>query len=141
MINLAAFELLQFQYPQPGSHDPTYCNMYITYMTLAVYCYDFICMGIVVVAIIGALVVLGRQEGMGRGRKGFTLSEGDLQAGDDEGGWRGYVGDVQLWMSCWRGLHPGWLLVLRFVFAALLAGVLAWDVKRYDGGIFIYYTE
>ena len=57
--------------------------MYITYMTLVVYCYDFLCMGIVVVAILGALVVFGRQKGMGRGRKGFTLYEGDLQAGDD----------------------------------------------------------
>ncbi|KAJ3696325.1 hypothetical protein LUZ61_000030 [Rhynchospora tenuis] len=43
--------------------------------------------------------------------------------------------------SAWRGVHPGVLLVFRLGAAAVLTGVLGWDLFIYDPSIFLYYTE
>ncbi|KAF6172224.1 hypothetical protein GIB67_024846 [Kingdonia uniflora] len=114
-------------------------------MALVIYWYDFVCFAIVGASIIASLWVLKLREGSGTcdnsEYESLLVSQSD---GDD-----GYVGvtplghisSTQLWTSCWRGVHPIWLLVVRLVSAGVLAGILAWDVGRYDMSIFIYYTE
>ncbi|KAL2935126.1 Translationally-controlled tumor protein-like protein [Bienertia sinuspersici] len=47
----------------------------------------------------------------------------------------------QLWTSCWRGLHPGFLLGVRVVAFFVLAFFLSWDIHDWGPSIFIYYTE
>ncbi|KAF5732058.1 hypothetical protein HS088_TW18G00747 [Tripterygium wilfordii] len=54
---------------------------------------------------------------------------------------RGHVGSSQLWTSCWRGVHPGWLLATRLLSFLIMAGFLSWDIVKWDATIFVYYTE
>ncbi|XP_059659249.1 uncharacterized protein LOC132306067 isoform X2 [Cornus florida] len=116
-------------------------------MGLVVYWYDFVCFGIVGVAFIGSLYVLWKREGGGKGDIERSMYESLLIGRPAESNAtnyprpRGHVSSSQLWTSCWRGLHPLWLLGLRFVSCVVLAGFLAADIITYDTTIFVYYTE
>lgn len=115
-------------------------------MGLVVYWYDFVCFGIVGFAVLGALWVIWRREGAGK-RQEDTMYESLLVARPDSTVSMGtartsdHVSSSQLWGSCWRGLHPKWLLGVRFVSFLVLAGFLLWDVLLWDTSIFVYYTE
>ncbi|XWS46505.1 hypothetical protein CRYUN_Cryun14cG0073100 [Craigia yunnanensis] len=114
-------------------------------MTLVVYWYDFICFGIVAAAFIGSLWVLWRKEAASR-REKDSVYESLLAARPDTDGLlratpRAHVGTNQLWTSCWKGVHPGCLVVTRFVSFAVMAGFLWWDIVEWDASIFVYYTE
>ncbi|XP_030948087.1 uncharacterized protein LOC115972080 [Quercus lobata] len=113
-------------------------------MALEVYWYDFVCFGIVGIAFFGALWVLWRKEGSRTDDN--TVYESLLVSRPDSDVLvsalpRGHVSTSQLWTSCWRGVHPRWLLLTRFVSFVAMAGFLAWDIVDWDASIFIYYTE
>ncbi|CAK9152849.1 unnamed protein product [Ilex paraguariensis] len=116
-------------------------------MALVVYWYDFICFGIVGTALFGALYVLWRREGAGQCQDKKTMYESLLVGRPDSEFYagvstpRGHVSSSQLWSSCWRGLHPGYLLGIRFVSFSVLCGFSAWDILDYDASVFVYYTE
>ncbi|KAJ4727882.1 Protein rolling protein [Melia azedarach] len=114
-------------------------------MALVVYWYDFICFGIVAAAFIGSLWVLWRKEGASRCDDN-TIYESLLASRQESDAFvrttpRAHVGSYQLWTSCWKGVHPGWLLVTRFVSFVAMAGFLSWDIVEWDATIFVYYTE
>lgn len=114
-------------------------------MALEVKWYDFVCFGIVGVAFIGALWILWMQEGSSR-RDFKNMYESLLVARPEHEVVvnalpRGHVSTSQLWTSCWRGLHPLWLLATRFLSFLLMAFFLSWDLVEYDSTIFVYYTE
>ncbi|XP_058077305.1 uncharacterized protein LOC131225733 isoform X3 [Magnolia sinica] len=114
-------------------------------MALVIYGYDFICFALVAGAIFGSLWVIRRTEG-DQICDDATRYESLLFDRSDRDGFvgqmrNGHVGSTQLWMSCWREVHPGWLLATRAVSAFVLAGFLAWDIRCYDSTIFVYYTE
>ncbi|OMO64087.1 hypothetical protein CCACVL1_22066 [Corchorus capsularis] len=114
-------------------------------MALVVYWYDFVCFGIVAASFIGSLWVLWRKEAASRCEDNSEY-ESLLATRPDADGFvratpRAHVGSNQLWTSCWRGVHPGWLVVTRFVSFATLAGFLSWDIVEWDASIFVYYTE
>ncbi|XP_057734019.1 uncharacterized protein LOC130949267 [Arachis stenosperma] len=50
-------------------------------------------------------------------------------------------GMCQLWTSCWKGVHPLWLLFTRFSSLVIMAVLVSMDVLDYDASIFFYYTE
>lgn len=118
-------------------------------MALEVRWYDCLCFAIVVGAVIGSLwVILSREGGRGQRRSDQTILESLLlvAAPDGEDGVGtvqgiGHVGNAQLWMSCWPGLNPAWLLGLRLVAMVAMIGVLSWDMMTYDSSILLYYTE
>lgn len=121
-------------------------------MALEVYWYDFVCFGIVGVSLCGALWVIWRKEGSSRSEdtSGTTSYESLLQAASPAPvsevfvpnvGATGHISSDQLWSSCWRGVHPKWLLATRFLSFLLMSGVLAWDVLEWNASIFVYYTE
>ncbi|XXG53852.1 hypothetical protein AAC387_Pa03g1876 [Persea americana] len=96
-------------------------------------------------AILGALWVLRKREGPGK-REDEPKYESLLASGGNGNELlqvtrSGHVRSFQLWMTCWRGVRPEWLLVTRLASACIMAGFLAWDICRYDATIFIYYTE
>lgn len=114
-------------------------------MAMVVYWYDFICFGIVAAAFCGSLWVIWNKEGSGK-YEDRTMYESLLVARPDCEGYvgttrLGHVSSSQLWSSCWRGVHPVWLLLLRVVSFFVMAGFLAWDVLKWDATIFVYYTE
>ncbi|KAG1338846.1 Shikimate kinase [Cocos nucifera] len=116
-------------------------------MALEVQWYDCLCLAIVASAVIGSIWVIISREG-GEHREDRTRYESLLLVAppDGEGGVGtvpgiGHVGKAQLWMSCWRGLHPAWLLGLRLVAMVTMIGALSWDMLTYDASILVYYTE
>lgn len=114
-------------------------------MALVVYCYDFICFGVVAAALIASLWVLWKKEAASRCDE-ESVYESLLEARPDADGFiratpRAHVGSNQLWTSCWIRVHPGWLVLTRFVSFAVMAGFLAWDIVEWDTSIFVYYTE
>lgn len=107
-------------------------------MVMELYWYDFFCVGLVAVASVGSFCVIWRKEG------GARADDSKLYEGLLVGSAAKLVGHVDsswLWASCWRGLHPGWLLVIRVSSFAVLGGFLAWDIVEWDATIFVYYTE
>ncbi|XP_070052603.1 uncharacterized protein [Nicotiana tomentosiformis] len=114
--------------------------------------YDFICFGIVGIAMFGALYVLccckikqqryqtlngdhiddhniiGRQEILLPLQGCHPSSSSAVEMGS-------------LSSSCWRGIHPAWLLATRFISLVVLCIFLTWDVLLYNYSIFVYYTE
>lgn len=118
---------------------------------MLVYWYDLICFGIVGVSCFVALYVLRRREGSGKSIKDNNSGssyEYEYKSlllvsphADDTPSPIGHVTSTQLWTSCWRGLHPIWLLGLRLASLAILCTFLAWDIQSYDASIFVYYTE
>lgn len=118
---------------------------FVPMMGLVVYWYDFVCFGIVGFAVFGSLYILWKREGFGMAVE-KSAYESLLVATPGEEGFaetlpRGHVGSYQLWTSCWRGLHPGWLLGIRVISFCVLSGFLSCDVKEWGGTIFVYYTE
>ncbi|XP_057427171.1 uncharacterized protein LOC130720537 isoform X1 [Lotus japonicus] len=112
-------------------------------MGLGVEWYDLVCFGIVGVAFLVALWVLWNHA---RSRKELGILDERLLL---ENGVAlnvvpratGQVSSYQLWTSCWRGVHPLWLLATRFSTFVIMAMFLALDVHEYDPSIFFYYTE
>ncbi|XP_047316652.1 uncharacterized protein LOC124920251 [Impatiens glandulifera] len=114
---------------------------------LIIHWYDFVCFGIVGVSFIGALYVIWNREGVGRiedqtsyesllpvnGPDGYISAAGLMP--------RGHISSNQLWGSCWRGLHPAGLLLIRFASFLIMSGILTCDILTYDASVFIYYTE
>ena len=105
-------------------------------MALEVYWYDFVCFGIVGIAFFGALWVLWRKE-EGSRTNDNTIYESILVSRPDSDLFvsalrRGHVSTSQLWTSCWRGMHPRWLLLTRFMSFVAMAGSLAWDIVDWD---------
>ncbi|KHG04151.1 Desmoglein-1-beta [Gossypium arboreum] len=114
-------------------------------MALVVYWYDFICFGVVAAAFIGSLWVLWKKEAASRCDE-ESVYESLLEARPDADGFiratpRAHVGSNQLWTSCWIRVHPGWLVLTRFVSFAVMAGFLVWDIVEWDASIFVYYTD
>ncbi|XP_027353120.1 uncharacterized protein LOC113863669 [Abrus precatorius] len=114
-------------------------------MALEVAWYDFVCFGIVGMAFIGALCVLGMNEGASQRDFDSAYESLLLSRPDNEVVVnvlpRGHVSTSQLWTSCWRGLHPFYLLVTRFFSFVIMILFLLWDLLLYDASIFVYYTE
>ncbi|EEF47198.1 uncharacterized protein LOC8265907 [Ricinus communis] len=114
-------------------------------MALVIYWYDYICFGIVAVSFICSLWVLWRKE-LASEKDSTTIYESLLVARPDTDGFvdampRNHVGSSQLWTSCWKGLHPGWLLATRFISFLVMGGFLLWDISDWGATIFMYYTE
>eukprot|EP00262_Sarcandra_glabra_P013427 TRINITY_DN3715_c0_g1_i2.p1 TRINITY_DN3715_c0_g1~~TRINITY_DN3715_c0_g1_i2.p1 ORF type:complete len:342 (-),score=12.44 TRINITY_DN3715_c0_g1_i2:264-1289(-) len=115
-------------------------------MALVIFWYDFICFAIIAASISGSIWVIRRREGAGRCEddskyESLLAAQATTHEGFIAVSPRGHVGSVQLWTSCWRGVHPAWLLATRFVSAVAMAGFLGWDIEAYDLSIYVYYTE
>ncbi|XP_024010778.1 uncharacterized protein LOC18015725 isoform X2 [Eutrema salsugineum] len=107
-------------------------------MALIVYWYDFICFGIVLAAIVASLWFLLRRE-RGCIDVGVMVAQNSLllmSRSESES-----LGSVRLWASCWRRLHPGWILFTRSISFLSMTALLAWDLIKWDASIFVYYTE
>lgn len=108
-------------------------------MALEVEWYDFVCFGIVGMAFVAALWVLWINEGDTQSDYGILgetlLMDNDVLLP------RGYVTTSQLWTSCWRGVHPLFLLATRFLSFVIMVVLLSFDFLEYDSSIFLYYTE
>ncbi|XP_023639836.1 uncharacterized protein LOC17887955 isoform X2 [Capsella rubella] len=102
-------------------------------MALLVYWYDFICFAIVAAAIVTSLWFLLRRE---RGFIGIddTAQDSLLLVYRSE-----RLGSARLWTSCWRRLHPGWLLFTRSTSFLSMAALLAWDVIKWTFMLVIIY--
>ncbi|KAK4775540.1 hypothetical protein SAY87_023501 [Trapa incisa] len=100
--------------------------------------YDFFCVGLVAVAAVGSLWVIWRKEGGARSDDN-KLYESLLVGSAVKP--VGHVDSSWLWSSCWRDLHPGWLLVVRLVSLVVLTVFLIQDISVWDSSIFVYYTE
>ncbi|RDX57730.1 hypothetical protein CR513_63006, partial [Mucuna pruriens] len=109
-------------------------------MALEVEWYDLVCIGIIGVSFLGALWVLWMKEGASKGDLG-TLDETLLGIVVPKGIAMGHVSATQLWTSCWRGVHPLYILATRFFSFVILVVLLSLDVREYDASIFVYYTE
>ncbi|XP_042476110.1 uncharacterized protein LOC122057852 [Macadamia integrifolia] len=119
-------------------------------MALVIHWYDFACFAIVAGAVVFALWMLKRKEGCGKCDYDQTMYESLLIAQSDRDGFEageglvrrsGHLVSTQLWTTCWRGVHPVWLLATRMLSAAVMITLLSWDVRSYDSTIFLYYTE
>jgi len=123
-------------------------------MALVVYWYDIVCFAIVGLAIAVSTYVLRRKEGTGACREkslyeslfiptSSTAEEldKDYYFASASGLPTGYVSSLQLWTSCWRTLHPAWLLGIRVLSFSVLAAFLSWDIQQWGISIFMYYTE
>ncbi|KAK7337573.1 hypothetical protein VNO77_18155 [Canavalia gladiata] len=114
-------------------------------MALEVAWYDFVCFGIVGMAIVGALWVLGMNKEVSQRDYDSAYESLLLSRPNNEVVVNvlptGHVSTSQLWTSCWRGLHPFYLLATRFLSFVIMLLFLVWDILKYDASIFIYYTE
>ncbi|XP_073014342.1 uncharacterized protein [Typha latifolia] len=125
-------------------------------MAFEVHWYDSVCFAIVAVAIavsVWMIAKAGDRRRHGDGEDGTWYDSFHVVNGtavlvcEGDGVARamssniGYLGSSQLWVSCWLGLHPAWLLAFRLAAAVALAGVLMLDVRKYDASIMLYYTE
>ncbi|EXB44440.1 hypothetical protein L484_013858 [Morus notabilis] len=119
-------------------------------MGLQLYWYDIVSFGIVVVSLCSALWVILKKEGGSSSRledgSSTTMYESLLVARPVSESFvsalqSGHLRGSQLWRSCWKEVHPKWLLLTRLLSFLVLAGFLAWDVVEWDATIFLYYTE
>ncbi|XP_065859833.1 uncharacterized protein [Euphorbia lathyris] len=120
-------------------------------MALPVYWYDFVCFGIVGASFAGSLWVLWRKEIASRNDydidSNSIIYESLLVARPDTDCFvdampPNHVGSSQLWTSCWKGVHPGWLLATRFTSFMVLGGFILWDLSEWDASTLVmYYTE
>ncbi|XP_047149330.1 uncharacterized protein LOC124821488 isoform X1 [Vigna umbellata] len=101
-------------------------------MTSELAWYDLVCYGIVGVTSVGSLSVLWMHEG---------ASQRELRPLDETLLVGGVSSSTKLWSSCWPGMHPFWLLLMRFLSFLTLAVFQTLDVRDYDVTIFVYYTE
>ncbi|WCJ22653.1 hypothetical protein M5689_004731 [Euphorbia peplus] len=122
-------------------------------MALPVHWYDFVCFGIVGASFLGSLWVLWRKEIASRNdyhdSSATTVIYESLLVADrpESDGFvdampSNHVGSAQLWTSCWKAVHPGWLLATRFVSFLVLGGFLLWDLSDWPASTLVmYYTE
>ncbi|CAO2818204.1 unnamed protein product [Amaranthus hypochondriacus] len=89
--------------------------------------YSIVSVCIVLLSVIGSVYVLWKKE----------CNDDDDDDDDDDVD----VDFQELWTSCWRGLHPGFLLLLRLLSFFVLTFFLSWDLHQWGASIFIYYTE
>lgn len=117
----------------------------LKHMALEVEWYDFVCFGIVGVALIGAFWVLWMNEAISRRQYDSMYASLLLARPDHEVVAnllpKSHVNASQLWTSCWPNVHPLILFATRFTSFLIMAILLAWDVVDYDASIFYYYTE
>ncbi|XP_061960705.1 uncharacterized protein LOC133681630 [Populus nigra] len=117
-------------------------------MALVVYWYDFVCFGIVAAALLVSLWMLWRRE-LASISEDNIMYQSLLVARPDTYDRtvqaiaipRNHVGSAQQWTSCWKGVHPGWLLATRFISFLVMAGFLLADFLEWGATIFVYYTE
>ncbi|KAJ6955786.1 hypothetical protein NC652_007025 [Populus alba x Populus x berolinensis] len=115
-------------------------------MALVIYWYDIVCFGIVAASFVVSLGVLWRRDLASKCDDNF-LYQSLLVARPDINDQtvlampRNHVGSSQLWTSCWKGVHPGWLLATRFISFLVMAGLLWRDIVDWDATIFMYYTD
>ncbi|KAJ6400913.1 hypothetical protein OIU84_016354 [Salix udensis] len=117
-------------------------------MALVMYWYDFVCFGIVAAAVAVALWMQWRRE-LATTCDDNVRYQSLLVARPDINDHRAvhalmprnHVSSSQLWTSCWRGVHPGWLLATRFISFLVMGGLLLTDFLDWDATIFVYYTE
>lgn len=109
---------------------------------------DAACYAIVAAAILGSMWLVKHEER--RRRPGVIADEHDAihlrlllegQSIPDLPRIENHLDYSCLWTTCWIGVHPAWLLLLRLVSTVVLLGLLCWDIKRWNWLIFIYYTE
>ncbi|KAL6008746.1 hypothetical protein ACLOJK_021972 [Asimina triloba] len=115
-------------------------------MALVIYGYDLVCFAVVAAAIFAAFWVIIQRKGVQKSIDDSKYESLLLSEGSDGNRFFGSTqngegASAQLWMTCWKGLHPGWLLATRAVSGIVMAGFLAWDIRCYDSSIFVYYTE
>ncbi|XP_074315980.1 uncharacterized protein LOC141652424 isoform X1 [Silene latifolia] len=113
-------------------------------MGVVIYWYDAICFAIVGVAMLVSVYMLWTRERGGRMEEtimyhSFLVPR--LHTYHNNNNNNNFISWSQLWSSCWRGLHPGWLLGFRLTSFFLLAAFLSWDIHVWGASIFIYYTE
>ena len=108
----------------------------------------FICFAVVAIAIAGSLWVI-LEEGSQRPDDWTArdycslLIVANAEAGQPKlvaFARAGHVSSGQPWMSCWRCVHPGWLLALRILAIVVLVGSVSWDICTYDSRILLSYT-
>lgn len=75
----------------------------------------------------------------GRGGRGYNLLPTNSSTTTPNP--KGHVSSAQLWTSCWRGLHPVYLLGLRFAAFLITTAFLAWDIIVDGPSVLVYYTE
>nr|CAD1828604.1 unnamed protein product [Ananas comosus var. bracteatus] len=116
-------------------------------MALEVRWYDFVCFAIVVGAILVSLWMILKSKG-DENREGRTKYESLLMFGapNDGFGFRlssriGCLNSSQLWKSCWRGLHPTWLLIFRMVAMVVMVAIFSLVMRIYGSSIMLYYTD
>ncbi|KAM0948437.1 hypothetical protein DsansV1_C06g0059381 [Dioscorea sansibarensis] len=112
-------------------------------MALPIHWYTILCFAIIAGAFTGALLVIWvyevcrKNEDRETKYESLFLGAGDhVRDGDVIG-----VRSAKLWLSCWRGVHPAWLLMLRIIFPLVMIGIILWDMQTYDWTIMVYYTE
>ncbi|KAH8517166.1 hypothetical protein H0E87_005204 [Populus deltoides] len=115
-------------------------------MALVIYWYDIVCFGIVAASFVVSLWVLWRRDLASKCDDNFLyqsllVARPDINDRTVLAMPRNHVGSTQLWTSCWKGVHPGWLLATRFISFLVMAGLLWMDIVDWDATIFIYYTE
>ncbi|VFQ63839.1 unnamed protein product [Cuscuta campestris] len=85
----------------------------------------------VLAAMVVSAVIIWRYEGSSKSR--------NEDAEDSKK--RGILRKDEVWKTCYKSLHPVWLLAYRILAFLLLLGLLIGDVVLHSGGIFFYYTE
>ncbi|XP_039127626.1 uncharacterized protein LOC120263720 isoform X1 [Dioscorea cayenensis subsp. rotundata] len=112
-------------------------------MALSIHWYTILCFALIAGAFVGALWVIWVYEFRRKNEDRETEYESlFLDAGD-----RDRDGDVigvrsgELWLSCWTGVNPAWLLMLRIIFPLIMISIILWDMQTYDWTIMVYYTE
>ncbi|KAL3604370.1 hypothetical protein D5086_005229 [Populus alba] len=115
-------------------------------MALVIYWYDIVCFGIVAASFVVSLGVLWRRDLASKCDDNFLyqsllVARPDINDRTVLAMPRNHVGSSQLWTSCWKGVHPGWLLATRFISFLVMSGLLWRDIVDWDATIFMYYTE
>ncbi|KAG6787002.1 hypothetical protein POTOM_008628 [Populus tomentosa] len=115
-------------------------------MALVIYWYDIVCFGIVATSFVVSLGVLWRRDLASKCDDNFfyqSLLVARLDINDRTvlAMPKNHVWSSQLWTSCWKGVHPGWLLATRFISFLVMAGLLWRDIVDWDATIFMYYTD
>ncbi|KAJ6686762.1 hypothetical protein OIU79_016504 [Salix purpurea] len=116
-------------------------------MALVIYWYDIVCFGIVAASLGVSFWVLWRRELASKCDdniiyQSLLVARPDITDRTVVPAMPGnHVGSSQLWTSCWKQVHPGWLLATRSISFLVMAGLLWKDIVEWDATIFIYYTE
>ncbi|KAF9688205.1 hypothetical protein SADUNF_Sadunf02G0172900 [Salix dunnii] len=115
-------------------------------MALVICWYDIVCLGLVAASLVVSFWVLWRRELASKCDdniiyQSLLVARPDINDRTVVAMPGNHVGSSQLWTSCWKAVHPGWLLATRFISFLVMAGLLWRDIVEWDATIFIYYTE